>query len=151
MKNYACVPAATSLLCAFLACSNTASAQPATSSTFAGTWAMRLGERNLFVITITPTSDGFAGRFDRPEHYSRANTIFANITGKVRDDRIVSAHSDGPALHFTVRNSGDPNDEDDYVMTAKGGEGTLAPDGLPASRTDAQTACRRRPAHRKRL
>ena len=110
-----------------------AHAQAASPSPFAGTWAMRLGERNLFVITITPTSDGFTGTFDRPEHYSSTNTIFANITGKLRDDRIVRARADGSALHFTVRNSQDATDEDDYLMTVSGDQGTLALDGLPAS------------------
>lgn len=119
------------LLLPTFTCIALAQAQPNSPNNFAGTWVMRLGERNLFVITIVPAADGIAGTFDRPEHLSSTNSIFANIGNAVRQDKIVRARVEAGVLHFTVRNSEDASDEDDYAMSVDGNEGTLARDGLP--------------------
>jgi len=133
MQRSAYFRAAISLLCASLACSNAASAQPGASSTFTGTWVMRLGERNLFVITIAPGAGGITGTFDGPAHYASTNSIFANISHSVRQDKIVRARIEGSVLHFTARNANDPADEDDYAMTVHGDKGSLTIDDLPAN------------------
>lgn len=114
-----------------LAMSATA-AQGAEPGEFAGTWVMKIGERNLFVLTLTPEGDGMKGLFERPATFSSSNGTFANIRGGVRRDKVVRGRFEAGVLHLTIQNARDPKDEDAYAMTVKGGHAELAFDGLPA-------------------
>ena len=107
-------------------------AQSADLKDFAGTWAMRLGERNLFVLTLSRQGDGLKGTFDRPAHYTSNNSIFANMRGGVRHDSVVRCHLADGVLHLTIRNADDAKDEDSYAMTLKENRAELAFDDVPA-------------------
>lgn len=98
---------------------------------YAGTWVMRAGERNLFVLTLASNAGSVQGALDRPAKYDSNNSLFANIRG-TRRDRIVRSHFAAGALHFTIQNAADAKDEDSYVMTLKGDGADLLPEDLPA-------------------
>jgi len=92
---------------------------------FAGTWVMRLGGRNLFVLTLTRDGAGLRGTWDRPLTYASANGIFANMRGGVRHDSVSSRFADG-VLHLTIHNTSDPQDEDSFAMTVDRDRAALA-------------------------
>lgn len=103
----------------------------ADSKEFSGTWVMKLGERNLFVLTLTPERDGWRGTFERPAQVSSTNGIFANMRGGLRRDRVVRSRFGEGVLHMTVQNAKDAQDEDRYTMSVKGNRAALAPEDLP--------------------
>jgi hypothetical protein len=98
---------------------------------FAGTWAMRLGSRNLFVLTLVQEGDGVQGAFDRPAKFSHLNSIFIDMRGGVRHDKVDKSHFADGVLHLTIRNADDSSDEDSYAMTVNGNRAELAFDDLP--------------------
>jgi hypothetical protein len=98
---------------------------------FTGTWVMRLGERNLFVLTLIPEGAGVRGSFDRPAKFSSNNLVFAGMRG-VRHDRVVRSRFADGLLHLTIQNANDAKDEDSYAMTLKGNRAELAFDDAPA-------------------
>ena len=95
---------------------------------FVGTWAMQIGSRNLFVLTLTQNSDGLRGTFDRPQHLGSNNNLFANIGGGIRHDSVVESRLSDGSLRLTTRNANDAKDEDKYVMTIHGDHAELAYD-----------------------
>ena len=100
---------------------------------FAGTWAMRLSDRNFFVIRLTVSGGAIAGVFDHPAKFSSTNSIFANIRGGVLHDKIIKSRLENNALHFTVQDADAPSDQDQYTMTVEADRAYLAFDGLPAT------------------
>jgi hypothetical protein len=98
---------------------------------FAGTWVMRIGDRNLFVLTLTPEVDVLRGTFERPAALSSSGGGFANMSGEVRRDPVVVARVKDGALHFTTQNANDPKDQDAYAMTVKGDQAELVFDDAP--------------------
>lgn len=107
-------------------------AQGAQLEEFTGTWVMRLGERNLFVLTLTPEGEGVRGRFERPAKFSSTNSIFSGMRGGVRHDSVVRSRFADGLLHLTIQNANDAKDEDSYTMVVKGNRAELAFDDLPA-------------------
>jgi hypothetical protein len=103
-------------------------AQAATPNDFAGTWVMRLGSRNMFVLTLTQRGSTFDGVWDRPAKYETTNGAFSNIQPGFRQDRIVHATLSGDSLHLTIQNAGDPKDEDSFLMTLHGDHALLTYD-----------------------
>ena len=97
---------------------------------FNGTWVMRLGERNFFVLTLSAVRGKVSGTFDQPAKFSSTNSIYANIRG-IRSDKVVAGHLDGNLLHFTVQNADDAADQDEYSLAVNGDRGELLIDGLP--------------------
>lgn len=97
---------------------------------FAGTWVMRIGQRNLFVLTLTQENDGMHGHFDRPMTFSDTNGTFANMRG-MRRDQVVRARFENGVLHLTLQNASNAKDEDSYRMTVEGNHAELTPDDLP--------------------
>jgi hypothetical protein len=106
-------------------------AQGAEVKGFIGTWVMRIGQRNLFVLTLTPDGKAINGTFKRPQKFSSGNGTFANMRGGVWTGKVVSARFSGDALYFTVQNANNANDKDSYVMTVHGDQAQLAYDDLP--------------------
>jgi len=98
---------------------------------FTGTWEMRLGERNLFVLHLETSNGSIAGTIERPAKLSGTNGAYANIGGGVRRDSITHAELKEGVLHLTVQNANDPKDEDKYAMTVKGDTASLIWDDLP--------------------
>ncbi len=99
---------------------------------FSGTWIMRLGERNLFVLNLTASNGCMAGSLDHPAKFSSTNNLlFANMRGGIRRDKLVGCTFKNGALHFTTQNANDPEDEDSYVMTLDGSRAELSFD-IPA-------------------
>jgi hypothetical protein len=104
---------------------------------FAGTWVMRIGARNLFVLTLTPENDGVHGSFARPAKFSGTNGTFTNMRG-LWIGRVVRTQLRDGVLHLAVQNVNDAKDEDAYVMTVEGNRaefaiGDLPPDAVPPS------------------
>ena len=98
---------------------------------YAGTWVMRLGERNLFVLTLTLEGNGVRGSFERPAKLASMNCIFTGMSG-VRLDRVArSRYADG-VLHLTIQNANDAKDEDNYGMVVRGNRAELVIEDLPA-------------------
>lgn len=106
-------------------------AQGAGLKEFTATWVMRLGERNLFVLTLTPGGDGVQGSFERPAKLTAVNSIFSGMGGGVRQDKVARGHLEHSVLHLTIQNANDPKDQDSYAMTVKGNHAELTPENLP--------------------
>ena len=83
---------------------------------FSGTWAMKLGQRNLYVLTLTQDGQALRGTMDRPTRLSGHNSIFEGMSGGVRRDIVVKSSLVDSILHFTIQNANDPKDEDDYTL-----------------------------------
>jgi hypothetical protein len=99
---------------------------------FTGTWVMRLGDRNMFVLTLIVEDAKIHGSWDRPMKYASTNGAFSNMYGGIRHDPVVRANFSDGVLHLTVQNANDPKDEDIYAMTVNGDHATLAFDDIPA-------------------
>jgi hypothetical protein len=98
---------------------------------FAGTWVMRLGDRNMFVLTLIAEDAKMRGSWDRPMKYANTNGAFSNIRGGIQHDAIVRANFSDGLLHLTVQSANGPKDEDTYAMTVNGDHATLAFDDIP--------------------
>jgi hypothetical protein len=107
-------------------------AQAAKPEEFAGTWVMRLGERNLFVLSLAPEGDGVRGSFERPTKLSSTGSIFTGLSSGTRQDKVVRSHFADGVLHLTIQNANDAKDEDSYRMVVNGNQGELTFDDLPA-------------------
>lgn len=99
---------------------------------FAGTWVMRLGSRNIFVLRLMPDDETLRGSWDRPAKYSDSNNTFANMSSDVRKDSVSRARLVDGILHFAVVNANDSKDEDLYAMRLDGDRAVMAFDDLPA-------------------
>jgi hypothetical protein len=99
---------------------------------FAGTWVMRLGARNMFVLRLTLEGESLQGGWDRPAKFSNNNNSFANMRGGVRKDIVSKLRVNEGSLHFIVQNSRDSTDEDAYSMKVDGDRAVLAFDDVPA-------------------
>lgn len=99
---------------------------------FSGTWVMRLGERNLFVLTLTPEGEGVRGSFERPAEFSSANQVFSGMRGGVRHDRVARSRFADGVLHLATQNANDAKDEDSYAMAVKGNRAELVSEDAPA-------------------
>ena len=100
---------------------------------FIGTWVLRLGQRNLFVLTLRAQGEGVGGSFERPAHFSSNNSIFSGMRGGVRRDSVVRSRFADGVLHLTIRNANDATDEDSYTMAVKGDRAELNFDDVPAA------------------
>lgn len=98
---------------------------------FAGTWVMKLGDRNIFVLTLKLENATLSGAWDRPAKCDSVNGAFSNMRGGVRQDRITQVRLSNGVLHITVRDANDAKDEDTYAMTVNGDHASLAYDDLP--------------------
>lgn len=98
---------------------------------FAGTWVMRLGDRNVFVLTLKLENTTVSGVWNRPTEFRSGNGAFSNIRGGVRHDRITQVRLSDGVLHIAVQNTSDPKDKDTYAMTVNGDHAFLAYDDLP--------------------
>ena len=99
---------------------------------FAGTWVMRLGPRNIFVLRFMPDGETLRGTWDRPVKFSDNNNTFANMSSDVRKDRISHVRLVDGTLHFVVVNANDSKDEDMYAMRLDGDRAVMAFDDIPA-------------------
>jgi hypothetical protein len=99
---------------------------------FAGTWVMRLGTRNIFVLRLTPDGESLRGSWDRPAKYSDNNNTFVNMSSNVRKDSVSRVRLVDGVLHFAVVNASDSKDEDLYAMRLNGDRAVMAFDDLPA-------------------
>jgi hypothetical protein len=106
-------------------------AHAAEQKDFAGTWVMRLGDRNMFVLMLAAEGADIRGSWDRPMKYASTNGAFSNMHGGVRRDAIVRSRLSDGVLHFTVQSVNDPKDEDTYAMTVNGDHATLVFDDIP--------------------
>jgi hypothetical protein len=93
---------------------------------FSGTWAMRLGARNIFVLRLTQDGESLRGSWERPAKFSKMGDVFANMHGGVRKDSVSHFRLINGALHFKVQNASDPKDEDGYEMRLDGNRAALA-------------------------
>ncbi|HZU24271.1 MAG TPA: hypothetical protein VFA04_02045 [Bryobacteraceae bacterium] len=103
----------------------------ADASRFAGIWVMRLGERNLFVLTLAQDNGAFRGAFDRPAKLTSTGSIFADISSAVRRETVQNARLVGDALRLTITNANNPNGRDDFLMTLAGDRAELRPADIP--------------------
>jgi len=107
-------------------------AHAAEMKNFAGTWARRLGARNLFVLRLTEDGGSLRGSWERPVKFSSNGNGFANMRGGVRKDKVSQFRVVDGVLHFTVQNANDPKDVDAYVMRVDGARAMVMFDDLPA-------------------
>jgi hypothetical protein len=118
------------LLC-LLAVTTQIAAHASDLKDFTGSWALRLGDRNLFVFTLSPSADCATGTLDRPSEMSATNSLYANISNTARRDPITKCHFADGVLHITTQNSSNPKDTDDYAIKIQGNQAELAEDDIP--------------------
>ena len=106
-------------------------AQETKPQEFVGTWVLKLGERNLFVLQVQAAGSGVTGSIQRPAKLSSINGAYANMRGGVRHDPITAAAIKDGALHITVQNANNPKDQDKFAMAVNGRAASLAWDDLP--------------------
>ncbi len=106
-------------------------AEGAERKDFAGIWVLKLGERNLFVLSLTLEADGVKGTLERPQELSLTGAIFTNIAGASRADPIVKSHFANDVLHFTTQNADNAKDTDDFIMSVNEGQAELSFDVPP--------------------
>jgi len=97
---------------------------------FAGDWALKLGNRVLIIVVLTPAPGGggqFTGSVVRPQHFSMQNGAFvSSITGPVIHYPIVRSNTKDTCLSFTAQNPADKSDEDNFQLCISGqGRGSL--------------------------
>ncbi len=98
---------------------------------FAGTWAMKLGSRNLIVLTLVRSGDTVEGTWERPDKFTSSGSIFANMGNGVRQDMVAQPRFADGVLHLTIRNAANPKDTDKYAMTVTGDRAFLRYDDAP--------------------
>jgi hypothetical protein len=109
------------------------SLQAAAPKDFSGTWAMQLGQRNLFVLSLTANESGVTGSMEQPKEISlNDKNVFTHIGSEVERNTIVSSRIADGALHITVADASDPTNKNEYVMTLKGDGAELRFADLPA-------------------
>jgi len=94
---------------------------------------MRLGDRNIFVLTLIAENATIHGTWDGPAEYAMDNGAFSNMHGAIRHDRVVDAKVSGGVLRFAVQSGNDSKDKDAYAMTVDGDHAMLADNDLPAA------------------
>jgi len=99
---------------------------------FAGTWVVRFGDRNLFVLTLTPEGDGVRGSFERPTKFHSTGAILTGLSGGTRQDKVVRSHFADGVLHLTTQNANNAKDGDSYCMVVNGNQAELTFDDLRA-------------------
>jgi hypothetical protein len=123
-------PSRAFLLCC-LAFSAQISARASDLKDFAGSWALRLGDRNLLIFTFSPSADCVSGTLDRPSSMSATNSLYANISNTARRDPITKCRFADSVLHITTQNSSNPKDEDAYAITIQGNQAQFVEDDIP--------------------
>jgi hypothetical protein len=108
----------------------TSSALAQETSSFAGDWVLRLGNRVFIVVTLVPAAGGgghFTGSLLRPQHFSTGGgEFFSDIKGPAIHYPIVRSSSKENCLSFTTQNPADRNDEDNFRLCITGeGRGSL--------------------------
>lgn len=98
---------------------------------FAGTWVMRLGNRNLFVLTLTPDGKDMRGIWARPMKYGSTNGTFTNMRDGIRRDPVVKVQFSGDMLHLDTQNAEDSKDTASYDMKLDGDRAMLTYHDLP--------------------
>lgn len=94
-----------------------------TQQSVAGEWALNLGKRTLFVLSLHPISgksDSYTGSLSRPTHLTTSDAVsFSHIEGPVEIDPIVASGWKNNALSITVENPKDSKDRTVYLLTVK--------------------------------
>lgn len=103
--------------------------QAAESKDFAGTWVMRLGERNFYVLTFAVNGGQLKGVFDRPGTFGGENNgFFSNIGGGIKHFPIAQIQFVKGALHFALPDLGDPKEWEPCAMAIRADGAELIPD-----------------------
>lgn len=106
--------------------------QAAGQRDFAGTWVVRVDDRNLFVLALTAEGSELRGSWEHPVHYTSRGPgavrgeAFGDLRGGIRRDLVVQSRLDGETLHLTIRNENDPKDEETLAMTVNGDHAALS-------------------------
>ena len=102
----------------------TATCNGATPSSegFAGTWVMKLGDRNFIVLTLENKRGSYSGTLSRPEHFETSDGIgFSNIGRSGTQEVFVSANLKDDHLLFVTEKPDEGEDErSEYDMTLTG-------------------------------
>ncbi|MDQ2842935.1 MAG: hypothetical protein M3Y72_18230 [Acidobacteriota bacterium] len=94
-----------------------------TQQSVAGEWALPLGERTLFVLSVRP-SDGkdgpYPGSLSRPTHLQTADAVsFSHVEGPTVVEPLVASGWKGDSLSITVQNPKDSSDKTVYLLHVK--------------------------------
>lgn len=101
-----------------------------------GDWALNLGKRTLFVLSLHPMSgksESYTGSLARPTHLTTADAVsFSQVEGPTEVDPIVASGWKNNVLSITVENSKNSGDKTVYLLTVKDAtHAELQLDGVP--------------------
>lgn len=88
-----------------------------------GNWALYLGKRTLFVLSLHPMSgkpESYAGSLARPTHLMTADSVsFSQVEGPTEIDPIVASGWKNNVLSITVENPKNSGDKTVYLLSVK--------------------------------
>ena len=126
-------------------CCLTCSAQSAGSPpAFAGLWVVHLGKRVLLTLELHGNGDRLEGSLERPAHMAaEGNTIFSNLLGGTRRDRLQDLSAGPGEVQFRVTDLTDNAVITKYALRIDGNAASLSEaDGPPGTPLHLQRASR---------
>jgi hypothetical protein len=102
---------------------------------FSGSWALKIGDRVLFLITLEPAPGSFGqftGKVVHPLHVNATDDRFDGISGPTTHYAIVRGNVKENCFTFVTKNPRDASDEDNYQICVTGnGTATLSVPDAP--------------------
>jgi hypothetical protein len=84
---------------------------------FAGTWVLRLGQRNFMALKLRSDNGHVIGTLSRPAHFQTSDGLrFSQISSSVMTENIVLIVLEKGHLRIVVENPADKTDRDEYEM-----------------------------------
>jgi hypothetical protein len=88
---------------------------------FAGTWVLKLGQRNFMVLKLRSDAGRVIGTLSRPAHFQTSDGLrFGQISSSVVTENIVLTVLEKGHLRILVENHADKTDHDEYEMKLTG-------------------------------
>lgn len=88
---------------------------------FAGTWVLKLGQRNFMVLKLRSENGHVSGTLSRPTHFQTSDGLrFGEISSSVMTENIVVSVLEKGYLRITVENPADKTDFDEFEMNLTG-------------------------------
>jgi hypothetical protein len=87
------------------------------SEDFAGTWVLKLGQRNFMVLKLRSENGHVSGMLIRPAHFQTSDGLrFGQISSAIMTEDIILSGLERGYLRIVVENPADKTDRDEYEM-----------------------------------
>lgn len=86
---------------------------------FTGTWGLRLGERNILLLSLEQRGSEIYGKLSSPKTYGQSELGFSEISHEIKDEKLTHCEIKGETLHFSIEDT-ESKEELHYSFTAHG-------------------------------